>query len=58
MRKSNHKLIIQQMKDDRTLFDLDDKEYEEMSDEEKCEISQNTNEMMMDIMFPDGQDEE
>lgn len=46
------------MKDDRTLFDLDDKEYEEMSDEEKCEISQNTNEMMMDIMFPDGQDEE
>lgn len=46
------------MKDDRTLFDLDDKEYEKMSDEEKCKISQNTNEMMMDIMYPDGQDEE
>lgn len=46
------------MKDDRTLFDLDDKEYAEMSDEEKSVISQNTDEMMMDIMFPDGQDEE
>jgi hypothetical protein len=46
------------MKDDRTLFDLDDKEYEEMSDEEKYKISKNTDEMMMDIMFPDGQDED
>ncbi len=46
------------MKDDRTLFDLDDKEYEDMSDEEKYEISQNTDEMMLGIMFPNGQDEE
>ncbi len=46
------------MKDDRTLFDLSDEEYEGMSDEEKYEISQNTNEMMDDIMFPDGHDDE
>jgi hypothetical protein len=46
------------MKDERTHFDVDDEEYEKMSDEQKYRISQNTNEMMMDIMFPDGQDDE
>lgn len=30
------------MKDDRTLFDVEDGEYEEMTEEEKYEISRNT----------------
>ena len=46
------------MKDDRTLFDVEDDEYEEMTDEEKYEISRNTGDMMLEIMFPDGQDDE
>ena len=46
------------MKDDRTLFDVEDDEYEEMTDEEKYEISRNTDDMMLEIMFPDGQDDE
>jgi len=46
------------MKDDRTLFDVEDDEYEEMTDEEKYEISRNTDVMMHEIMFPDGQDDE
>ena len=46
------------MRDDRTLFDVDDEEYEEMSEEKQNEISRNTDDMMLDIMFPDGQDDE
>lgn len=46
------------MKDERTLFDVEDDEYNEMTDEERYEISRNTDDMMLDIMFPDGQDDE
>lgn len=46
------------MKDDRTLFDIDDNEYEGLSEEEQNEISRNTDELMLDIMFLDGQDDE
>ena len=46
------------MADDRTSFDLDEKKDKEMSDEKKFVFFRNTDEMMMDIMFPDGLDNE
>lgn len=49
------------MREDRTLDDLTDEEiaYLEANDPERLEvINDNTNEMMLSIMFPDGMDEE
>jgi hypothetical protein len=44
--------------DDRLLYDLSDEEYDSLSDEELAEISQRTMEDALEMMFPDGQDED
>lgn len=46
------------MKDDnRLLYDLDDEEYDALSDEEKAEYSSSNDENSLEMMFPDGMDE-
>ncbi len=43
------------MKDDnRLLYDLDDEEYDSMSEEELAEISERTMDDALEMMFPDG----
>lgn len=44
--------------DNRLLYDIDDEEYENMSEEERAEISERTMEDALDMMFPDGRDED
>ncbi len=48
------------MKDDRTIFDLSEEEYEdyENNPEDYQEVTKNTNEDSLDMMFPNGMDEE
>lgn len=46
------------MSRNETGFDLDDEEYENLSEDERCEIDRNTNELMEEIMFPDGRDDD
>lgn len=51
--------------DNRLLYDIDDEEYENMSEEyenmseeERAEISERTMEDALEMMFPDGRDED
>ncbi len=48
------------MTDDRTIFDLSEEEYEdyENNPENYQEETKNTNEDSLDMMFPNGMDEE
>ena len=40
------------------MYDIDDEEYENMSEEERAEISERTMEDALEMMFPDGRDED
>lgn len=44
--------------DNRLLYDIDDEEYENMSEEERAEISERTMEDALEMMFPDERDED
>lgn len=44
--------------DNRLLYDIDDEEYENMSEEERAEISERTMEDALEMMFHDGRDED
>lgn len=48
------------MKDNRTIDDLDDEEYEDyVQNPDKYEdITDNTNELYRDMMFPNGEDDD
>ena len=46
------------MNDNRLLYDIDDEEYEKMSEEERVEISERTMEDALEMMFPDGMDDD
>lgn len=48
------------MSDDRTIFDLSEEEYEdyEKNPENYEEVTDNTNEDAIRMMFPDGMDDE
>ena len=48
------------MIDDRTIFDLSEEEYEdyENNPEDWEEVTNNTNEDALSMMFPDGMDDE
>lgn len=45
-------------KDERSWFDTEEEEYDNMSEEEQAQIDENQLEVMNDIMFPDGNDED
>lgn len=44
-------------KDTRTYFEVDEEEYDNMTEEEQAQIDENQLDVMDDIMFPDGHDE-
>ncbi len=46
------------MEDDRLLYDIDDEEYENMTEEERAEISERTMDDALEMMFPDGMDDD
>lgn len=45
-------------KDTRTYFEIDEEEYDNMTEEEQAQIDENQLDVMDDIMFPDGHDED
>lgn len=45
-------------KDTRSYFDIEEEEYDNMSEEEQEQIDENQLDVMDDIMFPDGHDDD